>query len=89
MSWTENQVAYFPKPKVNLSKAIDFVIEHSRDARWDIVGEAMRTLEKGFMSKFDESPYWDKMIENSWKQYRQEMLMIAIGREMDWLHFRL
>ncbi len=37
-----------------VSDAVDFMLKHCNDARWDIIGKAMRIMEEGIMKKYEE-----------------------------------
>lgn len=62
-----------------VQQAVDFMVKHCKDARWDIVTKAIRIMEEGFKEK---QPYTCELVE--WinremeKQFNQDMIYYTI-----------
>ena len=52
---------YVMVPTYGVANAIDWLLRHARDARWDIVGRAMQILEAGFVKKINDDG-WHTLI---------------------------
>ena len=46
--WDEEDKEYFRKLMAAVPPAVDFMVKHCKDARWDCVSEAMEVLRGGF-----------------------------------------
>lgn len=54
-----SQYIPLPKKKPTVSESVDFLLVNCKDARWDIVARAMKTLETGFKRRLqDERTSW-------------------------------
>ena len=45
---------YVKVPTYSIASAIDWLLRHAREARWDLVGRAMQVLEAGFVKKIND-----------------------------------
>lgn len=49
-----SQYLSLPKKKPTVSESIDFLLVNCKDARWDIITRAIKTLEIGFNKKIQK-----------------------------------
>ena len=68
-------------PPYDIGKSVDWMLENCKDARWDIVQRAMKTLEEGFARKVSDDA-WNTLLQAS----TQSRAIVQINEsEAEWI----
>ena len=61
-----------------VSDAVDFLLEHANDARWDVMARAMETINKGMVRKTDKDA-WNVLLSKGSYHVGVDMAQHAYG----------